>query len=73
VKPGESLYEIAKAYVAVIEAMERTVDKACLARLEEDRVVWHNRFMDKLTKEGIRFKDRQHVTDIAFRIARQEL
>ena len=72
-KSNDSLFGIAKEYVGIIESMERTDDKEGLARLEEERAVWHGRLIDKLKKEGIQFKDRDHVTAIAFRIARQEL
>jgi len=72
-KSQDTLFGIAEQYIEIIEAMERTADKEDLARLEEERALWHGRLMDKLKKEGIKFKDREHVTAIAFRIVRQEL
>jgi hypothetical protein len=72
-KPPEALYDLAREYVGIIEALERTDDKDGLDRLEEERGQWHDRFVEKLKKEGIRFKDPDHVTAIAFKIARHEL
>lgn len=72
-KSDGTLFGIAKEYVATIEALERTHDRETMARLEEERAVWHGRLIDKLKKEGIRFKDRGHVTELAFKIVRQEL
>lgn len=51
-----SLFELAVAYVNVIE-----------------RIIRHNQFADALKAVGISYKDREHVTRIAFRIAKQEL
>ena len=68
-----NLYQLARAYVQVIERIERTSDPQELRELEEQRVVCHNRFADALKAAGIRFKDRDHVTRIAIRIAKQEL
>ncbi len=70
---AESLYNIARKYVAVMEKIERTSDPEALMRLEEERVIWHNRFIEKLKREGIQFKDREHVTRLAYRFAKQEL
>jgi len=33
----------------------------------------HNRFADALRADGIHYKDRDHVTRIALRIAKEEL
>jgi hypothetical protein len=68
-----NLYELAVAYVKVIERIERTSDPHELKELEEQRVIRHNRFADALKTAGIRYKDREHVTRIAVRIANQEL
>ena len=61
------------AYVKVIERIERTADPEQLRELEEERVIRHNRFADALKAAGIRYKDREHVTRIAFRIAKEDL
>ena len=68
-----TLHELASAYVEIIERIERTNDRHELQKLEEQRVVCHNRFADALKAAGIRYKDREHVTRIAVRIAKQEL
>jgi len=68
-----TLFELAQAYVTVIERIEQTDDPQALRDLEERRVTAHNRFAEALCEAGIRFKDRDHVTRIAFRIAREEL
>lgn len=62
------LYAIAQKYVEIIEKIEKTSDKNCLYKLEEQRVIWHNAFIDALRKEGIPYKDREDVCLIAFRI-----
>jgi transposase len=64
------LYNVAKRYVQVIEKMEHTSDPQRLVELEEERGVWHDRMLRILKREGIPFKDREHVTRIAFHIAR---
>lgn len=69
----ENLFELATAYVKVIEQIERTADPRELKDLEEQRVICHNRFADALKAVGIHYKDREHVTRIAFRIAKEEL
>ena len=61
------------AYVRVIEQIEQTADTERLRELEEKRVVCHNRFADALKAAGIRYKDREHVTRLALRIAKEEL
>lgn len=68
-----SLFELAVAYVQVIERIEHTVDPKQLRELEEERVLRHNQFADALKAAGIRYKDREHVTRIALRIAKEEL
>ena len=66
-----SLYELACAYVRVIERIEHTQDRLELQELEERRVVCHNQFADALRAAGMHFTDREHVTRLALRIARE--
>lgn len=68
-----NLFDLATAYVNVIEQIERTADPHELKELEEQRVICHNRFADALRTVGIHYQDRDHVTRIAFRIAKGEL
>ncbi len=68
-----TLYELASAYTELIQQIEQTSDAHALQKLEEERVMHHNRFADALKASGIRYKDREHVTRIAFRIAKEEL
>ena len=68
-----TLFELASGYVKIIEQIEHTRDPQELRTLEEQRVQAHNRFADALKAAGIRYRDRDHVTRIAFRIAKQEL
>ncbi len=68
-----TLYELAVAYTNLIEQIEHTDDRLKLQQLEEQRVVAHNQFADALQQAGIRYKDREHVTRIALRIAKEEL
>lgn len=68
-----NLYQAAKKYVEVIEKIERTTDPKELQRLEEKRVECHWQFIDLLKAQGIKFKDRDHATRIAIRIANGEL
>ena len=70
---NSNLFQSALAYVKVIEQIERTADAQQLRELEEQRVICHNQFADALKAVGIRYKDREHVTRIAFRIAKEEL
>ena len=69
----ENLYRAAKEYVEVIEKIEKTTDPKKLQLLEEKRVELHWKFIDMLKKQGIEFKDRDHATRIAIRIAHGEL
>ncbi len=69
----ENLYHAAKEYVEVIEKIEKTTDPKKLQLLEEKRVELHWKFIDMLKKQGIEFKDRDHATRIAIRIAHGEL
>lgn len=68
-----TLFELARIYIGIIERIERTNDRIELRELEERRVDCHNRFADALKVAGIHYKDREHVTRIAFRIAKEEL
>ena len=69
----ENLYQAAKEYVEIIEKIEKTTDPKRLQLLEEKRVEFHWKFIDMLKKQGIEFKDRDHATRIAIRIAHGEL
>jgi hypothetical protein len=64
------LIEAAKAYAEVIGQIERTSDPAKLRQLEHRRVDLHWDFIDALKKYGVKFRDRNHATEIALRIAR---
>lgn len=68
-----NLYHAAKKYVEVIEMIESTTDPKELQALEEKRVDLHWKFIDQLKKQGIKYKDRDHATRIAIRIAHGEL
>lgn len=68
-----TLFDLACAYVKVIERIERTREPKELHELEEQRVICHNQFADALRAAGIHYKDREHVTRIAVRIAKEEL
>lgn len=72
-KARATLFDLACAYVRAIERIERTSDPKELQELEEQRVIRHNQFADALRAVGIHYKDREHVTRIAFRIAKEEL
>ena len=69
----ENLYQAAKKYVEVIEQIEKTTNPKELQTLEEKRVELHWKFIDMLKNQGIQFKDRDHATRIAVRIANGEL
>lgn len=69
----DTLFEVAKEYVGIIEKMEKTSDPAKLQSLEEKRAEWHWKFIDLLKAQGIKFKDREHATRIAIRITNGEL
>ena len=68
-----NLYHAAKKYVEVIEKIERTTDPEELQKLEEKRIDLHWKFISLLKKQGIQYKDREHATRIAIRIAHGEL
>ena len=69
----KTLFESAKEYVAVIEAIEHTTNPKKLHTLEEKRVQMHGAWMDLLKEQGIAYRDREHATKIAIKIARGEL
>ena len=69
----ENLYHLAKQYVDVIDKIEKTNHPKELQTLEEKRVELHWKFIDMLKTHGIKFKDRDHATRIAIRIAHGEL
>ena len=64
----EAPYNVAKRYVAIIDAMEKKHEPERLLELEEQRVIWHNKLLELIKREGIRFKDREHVTALAYRL-----
>lgn len=68
-----NLYHAAKRYIEVIEKIERTTHSEELQLLEEKRVDLHWKFIGLLKKQGIKYKDREHATRIAVRIANGEL
>lgn len=68
-----NLYQVAREYVEVIDLMEKTSDPKKLQVLEERRVDLHWAFIELLKKQGIKFKDREHATRIAYRITNGEL
>ena len=67
------MLQAAKSYVEVLEKIERTSNAKELQLLEEKRVELHWKFIDMLKIQGIKFKDREHATRIAIRIAKREL
>lgn len=69
----KTIFELAKEYLAVIEEIERTTDAKKLQSLEEKRVKLHGFWMDLLKEQGIAYRDREHATKIAIKIARGEL
>ena len=68
-----SLYQLAREYVVLLEKIEKTKDPNRIQDLEEKRIALHGQFMDMLKKQGIKFKDRDHATRIAYRIVNEEL
>ena len=70
---NENLYQLAREYVDLLEKIEKTRDPQKVQLLEEKRVQLHWMFIDMLKKQGIKFKDRDHATRIAYRIANGEL
>jgi hypothetical protein len=61
------------ASIAVIEAIEQTTDAKKLQALEEKRFQLHGIWMDLLKEQGIAYRDREHATKIAIKVARGEL
>ncbi len=57
----------------VSKKLKNTADPKKLQELEEKRADFHWIFIDLLKKQGIQFKDREHATRIAQRIAKGEL
>jgi hypothetical protein len=49
--------------------MEKTSDKERLLTLEEQRVIWHTKLLNMLHRVGIPFRDREHVTRIAYALS----
>ncbi len=68
-----NLYQAAKKYIEIIEKIEKTTNPKVLQLLEEKRAELHWEFIDLLKEQGIAFKDREHATRIAVRIANKEL
>jgi hypothetical protein len=70
---AKNIYQIAMEYVNILEKIETTKDAKKLQNLEEQRVDLHWQFMELLKEHGIKYKDRDHATRIAIRIAKEEL
>jgi len=70
---AKNLYQIASEYVKIIETIETINDTRKLHDLEEQRVKLHWQFIELLKQQGIKYKDRDHATRIAIRIAKDEL
>jgi hypothetical protein len=70
---AKNLYQIASEYVKIIETIESINDTRKLQDLEEQRVKLHWQFIELLKQQGIKYKDRDHATRIAIRIAKDEL
>ena len=69
----KNLYTLAKEYINIIEKIEEMSDTKKIQLLDEKRAILHGEFIDLLKEQGIKYKDRDHVTRIAFRIAKEEL
>lgn len=69
----ENLFQLAKEYVGLIEKIEKTSEPQKLQFLDEKRAELHWKFIEALKAQGIKFKDRDHATRIAVRIANGEL
>jgi hypothetical protein len=70
---AKNLYQIASEYVKIIETIETINETRKLQDLEEQRVKLHWQFIELLKQQGIKYKDRDHATRIAIRIARGQL
>jgi len=57
----------------ILEKIETTDDAGKLKVLEERRVELHWEFIELLKQQGIKYKDREHATRIAIRVAKEEL
>jgi hypothetical protein len=66
----DRLYDTALIYIDIIRRMGRTPNTRELGDLEEERVIWHNKFMDVLKREGIPCRDRDHAARIAYFITK---
>ncbi len=69
---NKELVKTAREYVQTINKIEKTTDPFKLQKLEEHRVQQHWKFIELLKKQGIFFKDREHATLLAIRIAAGE-
>ena len=69
----KNLYHTAKKYIEILEKIEKTTDTKRLHILVEKRIELHWEFMELLKSQGIKFKNRDHATRIAIRIAKEEL
>jgi hypothetical protein len=69
----ENLFRTAREYIDLIEKIEKTSDPLKLQVLDEKRAEAHWKFIGLLKAQGIKYKDREHATRIAFRIANEEL
>jgi len=69
----DNLYWVAREYIDLIQKIEKTSDARKLQILEEKRTELHWTFIELLKKQGVKFKDRDHATRIAYRIANGEL
>ena len=67
------MYAVAKEYIEVIEQIGKIRDAHKLQKLEEKRAELHWEFIGLLKEQGISYKDRDHATRIAIRIAKKEL
>lgn len=70
---AKNLYQTTSEYVRIIETIETTQDAQKLQELEERRAELHWQFIELLKQQGIKYKDRDHATRIALRIAKEEL
>ena len=68
-----NLYHIACEYVKVIDEIETSNDTDKLKNLDESRIKLHWEFIELLKQQGIKYKDSDHATRIAIRIAKEEL
>ncbi|MBK7092479.1 MAG: hypothetical protein IPH59_12295 [bacterium] len=69
----ENLFQAAREYIDLIDKIEKTSDPLKLQTLDEKRAEAHWKFIELLKAQGIKYKDREHATRIAYRIANEEL